>query len=72
MIFAAETWFAILFITIVDVSTEKVKTTVLGIFLFLMNNIGGNLPVIIHPISQHFGYRYLKILLNLKTYLLPI
>ena len=54
----AETWFAILFITIVDVANEKMKTTVLGIFLFLMNNIGGNLPVIIHPISKHFGYRY--------------
>ena len=54
---SAETWFGIVFVTIVDVSPGHLKTTILGIFLFLMNNIGGNLPVIIQPVSKLFGYR---------------
>ena len=53
----AETWFGILFTTIVDVSPNKYKTTILGIFLFLMNNIGGNIPVLVNPISKQIGYR---------------
>ena len=36
--------FAILFISLVEIVEPKVKTTVLGIFLFIMNNLGGNCP----------------------------
>ena len=54
---SAETWFGILFVTLVSVSPPQLKTTVLGIFLFLMNTSGGNLPVLVHPISKLVGYR---------------
>ena len=33
------------------------KTSVLGIFLFMMNNVGGNLPVLLDPLSKLVGYR---------------
>ena len=55
--FSAETWFGILFVTLVEVSPRRVKTSVLGIFLFLMNNAGGNLPVLLDPLSKMVGYR---------------
>ena len=54
---SAETWFGILFVTLVEVSPRRVKTSVLGIFLFLMNNAGGNLPVLLDPLSKMVGYR---------------
>ena len=54
---SAETWFGILFVTLVEVSPRRVKTSVLGIFLFLMNNAGGNLSVLLDPLSKMVGYR---------------
>ena len=54
---SAETLFGILFVTLVEVSPRRVKTSVLGIFLFLMNNAGGNLPVLLDPLSKMVGYR---------------
>ena len=57
MFVAAETWFGIVFVTLVAVCPARLKTTVLGVFLFLMNNIGGNLPVLVNPISKLLGYR---------------
>ena len=55
----AETWFGILFVTLVEVSPPRLKTSVLGVFLFLMNNVGGNLPVLLDPLSKALGYRSL-------------
>ena len=41
MIFEAETWFAVLFTVMVEVVPTDVRSIVIAIFLFLMNNIGG-------------------------------
>ena len=38
---AAETWFAVLFTVMVEVVPTDVRSIVIAIFLFLMNNIGG-------------------------------
>jgi len=53
----AETWFGILFVTLVEVAPDNLKTSVLGVFLFLMNNTGGNVPVALDPLSKAIGYR---------------
>jgi len=53
----AETWFGILFITLVEVAPDNLKTSILGIFLFFMNNTGGNIPVALDPLSKAIGYR---------------
>jgi len=53
----AETWFGILFVTLVEVAPNKLKTSILGIFLFMMNNTGGNIPVLLDPLSKIIGYR---------------
>jgi hypothetical protein len=46
-----------LFVTLVEVVPPRVKTSVLGVFLFMMNNVGGNLPVLLDPLSKLIGYR---------------
>ena len=55
--FCAETWFAILFTVIVEVCNPNVKAISIALFLFIMNNIGGNLPVIVTPIKDAIGQR---------------
>jgi len=55
--FCAETWFAILFTVIVEIVNPDVKAISIALFLFIMNNIGGNLPVIVAPIRDAIGYR---------------
>ena len=42
---------------IVEICDPEVKSTAIAVFLFIMNNIGGNLPVIVNPLSQAVGYR---------------
>ena len=55
--FTAETWFAILFTVITEICNPEVKSTCIALFLFIMNNIGGNLPVIVDPIAKSIGYQ---------------
>eukprot|EP00092_Neocalanus_flemingeri_P055973 GFUD01066284.1.p1 GENE.GFUD01066284.1~~GFUD01066284.1.p1 ORF type:complete len:509 (-),score=75.50 GFUD01066284.1:55-1581(-) len=56
--FFAETWFAVLFTVIVEIVDPEVRATCIALFLFCMNQVGGNLPVIITPLkSQLDDYR---------------
>lgn len=54
---AAEMWFGILFAILVEIVPLSVRSTAVGIFLFVMNNIGGNLPILVDPVSKALGYR---------------
>jgi len=53
--FLAETWFAVLFTVIVEIVPPEIRSTCIAIFLFLMNLVGGNLPVIVAPLRTYFG-----------------
>ena len=69
--FFAETWFAVLFTVIVEIVDPEVspyinlknvlhhfcqvRSTCIAIFLFLMNLVGGNLPVIVSPLRSYFN-----------------
>ncbi|KAG5893319.1 hypothetical protein JTB14_000278 [Gonioctena quinquepunctata] len=55
--FFAEMWFGILFAMVVEIVPLKVRSTTIGVFLFVMNNIGGNLPIAVEPVSKMIGYR---------------
>lgn len=55
--FFAEMWFGILFAIVVEIVPLKMRSSVIGIFLFVMNNIGGNLPIAVDPVSKIIGYR---------------
>ena len=55
--FLAETWFAILFTVLAEIVPFEVRSVCIAIFLFLMNNVGGNLPVIVAPIAEMYDLR---------------
>lgn len=50
-------WFGILFAILVEIVPLHVRSTTVGVFLFVMNNIGGNLPIVVEPVSKAIGYR---------------
>lgn len=53
----AEMWFGIVFAALVEIVPLQVRSTTVGIFLFVMNNVGGNLPILVDPIAKAIGYR---------------
>merc|ERR1711915_410530 len=53
--FFAETWFAILFTVILELVPENTRSITVSMFLFIMNNIGGNLPVLVEPFTDWIG-----------------
>jgi hypothetical protein len=52
--FFAETWFAILFTVIVEIVDVEVRSTCVALFLFGMNQVGGNLPTLVTSIRKSF------------------
>lgn len=50
-------WFGIVFAIVVEIVPLKLRSTTVGIFLFVMNNIGGNLPILVEPVRTVIGFR---------------
>ena len=50
-------WFGIVFAILVEIVPLSVRSTTVGIFLFVMNNIGGNLPILVEPTRKVIGFR---------------
>jgi len=50
--FFAETWFSLLFTVLVEIVPDSIRSVSIGSFMFLMNNVGGNLPLIIDPLAK--------------------
>ncbi|XP_067015367.1 probable sulfoacetate transporter SauU [Anabrus simplex] len=68
--FFAEMWFGIVFAILVEIVPLSVRSTTVGIFLFVMNNIGGNLPILVEPVSKAIGYRESLYIFYVGAYLL--
>ena len=49
----AETWFAVLFTVIVEIVDPEVRATCIALFLFCMNLVGGNLPILVTPLTYY-------------------
>ena len=52
---AAETWFSLLFTVLVELVPASIRSLTLGTFLFLVNNLGGNLPLLVQPLAASLG-----------------
>jgi len=50
--FFAETWFSLMFTVLVEIVPAAIRSVCIGSFLFLMNNVGGNLPLLIDPLTK--------------------
>jgi hypothetical protein len=66
----AEMWFGIVFAILVEIVPLSVRSTTVGVFLFVMNNIGGNLPILVDPVSKALGYRESLYIFYGGTYLI--
>ncbi|KAL1114880.1 hypothetical protein AAG570_007704 [Ranatra chinensis] len=53
----AEMWFGILFAVLVEIVPLAVRSTTVGVFLFVMNNIGGNLPILMEPVRKATSFQ---------------
>uniref|UniRef100_A0A0P4WHA3 Major facilitator superfamily (MFS) profile domain-containing protein n=1 Tax=Scylla olivacea TaxID=85551 RepID=A0A0P4WHA3_SCYOL len=53
----AEMWFGVLFAVLLELVSGSVQSTALAVFLFVMNNVGGNLPVVVDPLTDLVSYR---------------
>eukprot|EP00095_Tigriopus_kingsejongensis_P009676 maker-scaffold84_size396325-snap-gene-0.22 protein:Tk09676 transcript:maker-scaffold84_size396325-snap-gene-0.22-mRNA-1 annotation:"hypothetical protein L798_15494" len=53
----AETWLGILFTILSELTTDRNRALVSGLFIFVMNNIGGLVPVLVDPLSKVLGFR---------------
>ena len=47
----------IVFAVIVEIVPLEVRSSVVGVFMFVINNVGGNLPILVDPLAKHIGYR---------------
>lgn len=57
VLIAAEMWFGIVFAVVVEIVPLHFRSTTVGAFLFVMNNIGGNLPILVEPTRMAIGFR---------------
>jgi len=57
VLFVAEMWFGIVFAVVVEIVPLNLRSTTVGVFLFVMNNIGGNLPILVEPTRMAIGFR---------------
>jgi predicted MFS family arabinose efflux permease len=55
--FFAEMWFGIVFAVIVEIVPMEFRSSVVGVFMFVINNVGGNLPILVDPLAKVIGYR---------------
>jgi len=53
--FFAETWFSLVFTVLVEIVPASIRSVCIGTFLFLMNNVGGNVPLLIDPLAKLQG-----------------
>lgn len=63
-------WFGIVFAVLVEIVPVQVRSTTVGVFLFVMNNIGGNLPILVEPVAKYLGYRQSVMIFYAGFYLL--
>lgn len=50
--FQGEMWVGVCLSVMVELVPEKLRTTGVGLYFFIISNIGGNMQVIVPPIQQ--------------------
>lgn len=63
-------WFGVLFAVLLELVSGSVQSMGLAIFLFVMNNVGGNMPVVVDPLSNIFSYHTALLIMYPGGYLL--
>lgn len=50
-------WFGVVFVIFVELVPFRLRSTAIGVVLFIINNVGGNLPVLVAPVSDYWNLR---------------
>ena len=50
-------WYGVVLAIVVELVEPDVKSSTVAIFLFIINNIGGNMPLAVDGLSDVIGYR---------------
>ncbi|XP_043217544.1 probable sphingolipid transporter spinster homolog 1 isoform X1 [Amphibalanus amphitrite] len=53
----AEMWFGVVLAIVVELVEPDVKSSTVAIFLFIINNVGGNMPLAVDGLGDVIGYR---------------
>lgn len=53
----AEMWYGVAMAIVVESVPSIIRATTVGIFSFVISNIGGNLPVVVEPVASRVGFR---------------
>ena len=65
-----EMWIGVCLVTVVELVPVSVASAAVALYLFIINNIGGNLSLLIPPLQSKIGLRYSLFLLFPGCYLL--
>ena len=57
MYFSADGWFGIIYTVIAEITPVEIHGVTTALFLFILNNIAGNLPIVVAPLSRLLGLR---------------
>ncbi|KAL7633895.1 UNVERIFIED_CONTAM: hypothetical protein RMT77_015856 [Armadillidium vulgare] len=68
--FFAEMWLSVVFAVLLELLPPPIHTTSIAVFLFIINNVGGNAPLLITPLRKAFDYRTAILILYPGCYLL--
>lgn len=50
-------WYGVVFAILVELLPHEIRSLGMAVALFAINNFGGNVPVIISPLSNALSYR---------------
>jgi hypothetical protein len=50
-------WFGAMFTILVELVPASIRSSAFGVAFFIMENVGGNLPVIVEYLTTLMGYR---------------
>ncbi|CAL8071526.1 unnamed protein product [Orchesella dallaii] len=53
----SEMWFGVMYAILVELVPANYRSTAVGLALFVINNVGGNLPIVVDPLSSVTDYR---------------
>ena len=54
---SADGWFGIIYTVIAEITPVEIHGVTTALFLFILNNIAGNLPIVVAPLSRVLGLR---------------
>lgn len=53
----SEMWFGVMYAILVELVPANFRSTAVGVALFVINNVGGNLPIVVDPLAAATDYR---------------